>query len=204
MTIKKLDNQIIYYENVLINSVDFIEFIEKHDNISNNMYHLSRWKPWNSSDNAKQYGYHKDGAFFNHQANTESDIETSLAIGQIKNISEICFMNYQKNTGIKDLKLPNYFSIKKYNPGSDMGAHVDSEDPSDITHPIISGVIYLNDDYEGGELYFPEQNIKLKPSAGSMVIFPSFRPYFHHPMKVISGNKYMIALFWYDLKTVWS
>jgi len=34
-----------------------------------------------------------------------------------------------------------------------------------------AGVIYLNDDYEGGRIYFPETNEYYQPVAGSLVLF---------------------------------
>lgn len=41
-----------------------------------------------------------------------------------------------------------------------------------------SVIIALNDNYEGGEFYFPNQNIKHKLKKGSVIIFP---PYYTHP-----------------------
>jgi predicted 2-oxoglutarate/Fe(II)-dependent dioxygenase YbiX len=93
--------------------------------------------------------------------------------------------------------LPNFFNIKKYNEGADMGPHVDSSDPTNIEHPVISGVMYLNDNYEGGEINFPNQGVSIKPKAGSVIIFPSTDPYLHHPQKIDYGTKYMVPLFWY-------
>ena len=78
-----------------------------------------------------------------------------------------------------------------------MGPHVDSSDPTNIKHPIISGVIYLNDDYLGGDIVFPNQNVTIKPKAGSLLLFPSSEPYVHHPHKIDGGVKYIVPLFWY-------
>lgn len=36
----------------------------------------------------------------------------------------------------------------------------------------ISNLIYLNDDYSGGELYFPNHNLKIKPETGMLISFP--------------------------------
>lgn len=36
----------------------------------------------------------------------------------------------------------------------------------------ISNLIYLNDDYNGGELFFPHHNLKIKPEAGMLISFP--------------------------------
>lgn len=203
MLIKKLDNNILYYTGLFSNPKKFVEKIEELEIKNDNTFQLSKWKMWKASDEDIEYGISKDGMFSNMQYQTVQDIETSMIVYKIKSISDLCFINYAHNTGSRELKLPNYFSIRKYNSLADMGKHVDSEDPTDKNHPVISGVLYLNDDYEGGEIYFPEQDIKIKPEAGSLVMFPSSRPYFHHPLPVTSGSKYMVPFFWYDLETNW-
>lgn len=203
MLIEKLDENIIYYEDVLDNPYEFIEKIESLDISNNNSSHISKWEKWSASNADQQYGISKNGRFSNMHYSTAEDIETSLISYKIKAISDLCFANYKAHTGVDMLKLPDYFSIRKYDTGADMGKHVDSEDPTDKSHPVVSGVLYLNDNYEGGEIYFPEQEIKIKPKAGSMIMFPSYRPYFHHPLAITKGNKYMIPFFWYPLETVW-
>ena len=68
--------------------------------------------------------------------------------------------------------------------------------------------IYLNDDYEGGELSFKvftdDSNykiIKYKPEAGDAVVFPSHAPYYHGVRRTTSGNKYFVRMFWgYEYK----
>ncbi len=204
MLIEKLDNNIIYYKNVLADPKAFVDKIEYLESFNDNTLQLSKWKTWKASDQDTEYGVSKDGMFSNMQYKNELDLQTSTLVYNIKSISDLCFVNYAYNTGVRQLKLPDYFSIRKYNSLADMGKHVDAEDPTDKAHPVVSGVLYLNDQYEGGEIYFPEQNIKIKPEAGSLVMFPSYRPYFHHPLPVTSGNKYMVPFFWYDLETNWS
>lgn len=44
--------------------------------------------------------------------------------------------------------------------------------------------LFLNDDYEGGELVFEDYNTALKPKAGSLVFFPGF--YTRHEVKEIT------------------
>jgi hypothetical protein len=54
----------------------------------------------------------------------------------------------------------------------------------------VSLVAYPNDDYEGGELYFPKLNINIKPEKGDLYIFPSAYLFSHIAMPVRSGTKY--------------
>lgn len=43
---------------------------------------------------------------------------------------------------------------------------------------VLSVIIALNSDYEGGEICFPEQDFKIKLKAGEVLAFP---PYWTHP-----------------------
>lgn len=198
MNLEVLENKIFYYKNVIEYPNLFIKNIENLDsNIDENFY-LSRWTEWTASDNKNIiYGLKKEGSIFNKCIINEYDNQCLEILKYIKNISENCIFDYIKKTKSEEVVLPNYFSIRKYNTGADMGPHADSDDPTDKRHPHISGVLYLNDEYSGGELEFTNQNLSIKPEAGSMVIFPSYRPYVHHPKPPTTGNKYMSPFFWF-------
>lgn len=65
---------------------------------------------------------------------------------------------------------------------------------------IITYTIYLNDDYEGGEIEFIDERenklITYKPKAGDITVFPSGRPYWHSAKAVCSGeNKIFFRTF---------
>jgi predicted 2-oxoglutarate/Fe(II)-dependent dioxygenase YbiX len=77
-----------------------------------------------------------------------------------------------------------------------MGRHFDLH-PFEGNETILSAVIYLNDDYEGGELYFDQQDITIKPKAGSVIFFPSTPDFTHASLVVNSGQKEAIPLFFY-------
>lgn len=58
--------------------------------------------------------------------------------------------------------------------------------------------LFLNDDYEGGELVFEHQKISLKPTAGTLVFFPGF--YTRHAVnKVSSGSRINILSHFFDV-----
>lgn len=58
---------------------------------------------------------------------------------------------------------------------------------------VLSSVGYLNDNYEGGELFFPKFNLTVKPEAGDLYLFPSNFIYSHQALPVKSGTKYSIV-----------
>ena len=86
-----------------------------------------------------------------------------------------------------------YFSgyiATKYVPGVGMSTHEDSK-----LEEEMGALMYLNDDYEGGELTYtdPEGNLKtIKPKSGDMVYCPSWYP--HGVNKVTKGNRYFFTV----------
>ena len=57
---------------------------------------------------------------------------------------------------------------------------------------FLSFFIYLNDVEEGGETEWYHQQLKLKPTQGTMVIWPTFFTHAHRGNRPISNTKYII------------
>lgn len=92
------------------------------------------------------------------------------------------------------------YSILGYRVGESLKSHHDDiyNMPTNSGYPKrnISSVLYLNDDYEGGELNFINQKIKIKPNAGTVVLFPSTERFTHFASKVVSGVKFFVPSLW--------
>jgi hypothetical protein len=58
----------------------------------------------------------------------------------------------------------------------------------------VSIIIYLNDDYDGGILYFPDQNVEIKPEPGMLVIFPGNMHFLHGVTETKGTKRYTISL----------
>lgn len=104
--------------------------------------------------------------------------------------------------------MPTSTAIVRWLPGQLQMPHADKElhegdnagKPNDFPWYDIAGLFYLNDDYEGGELYFPNQGIQFKPKAGSAYFFPGDRNYIHGVTEVKSGIRYVIPFFFTIIK----
>ncbi len=104
--------------------------------------------------------------------------------------------------------LPTSPAIVRWLPGQLQMPHADKElhegdnagKPNDFPWYDIAGLFYLNDDYEGGELYFPNQQIQFKPKAGGAYFFPGDLNYIHGVTEITSGTRYVIPFFWTILK----
>jgi hypothetical protein len=104
--------------------------------------------------------------------------------------------------------VPTGQSIVKWLPGQFQNPHADKELhegpdaglPNDFPHYDLSSLFYLNDDYEGGELYFPLQDIKFKPKRGAAYFFPGDKNYIHGVTEIKSGLRFTCPFFWEILK----
>jgi hypothetical protein len=63
-----------------------------------------------------------------------------------------------------------------------------------------SVLLYLNDDYEGGNLEFPNQNISLKPKTGTLVFFEGNEDTIHGVSEVLSGERINLISFLWPIK----
>lgn len=57
---------------------------------------------------------------------------------------------------------------------------------------LISVILYLNEDFEGGETLFLNDKLKVKPKKGSALIFPCGPYFLHKSTKIRSGRKHII------------
>ncbi len=57
---------------------------------------------------------------------------------------------------------------------------------------VFSTIIALNSDYEGGELCFPSQDVKIKLEAGDAIIFPPYRTHLHYTNALNGTFRYTI------------
>lgn len=102
--------------------------------------------------------------------------------GPLKRYQEYYWAQYEKK---QDPQLLRYGKYQRFND------HVDDHPKLDTRR--ISMTYYLNDDYTGGEIEFPRFNLKIKPKAGQLLIFPSTYVYNHKINPVTSGNRYCIV-----------
>jgi hypothetical protein len=82
----------------------------------------------------------------------------------------------------------------RWQVGSALEEHTDGPERMAKPDVTIAALIYLNDDYEGGELYFSEYDILIKPKYGDLIIFPCH--FLHEVKKVLLSDRYTLPLFY--------
>jgi len=87
----------------------------------------------------------------------------------------------------------NSFSFQRMQSGVELKSHTDQHTDPSIQYAAI---IYLNDNYSGGEVFFKNKNLDLRPKAGSLLIFPGNEEFEHGVRHVQDGPiRYVIPAF---------
>lgn len=94
--------------------------------------------------------------------------------------------------------------FKIYRKGCHFGLHADAVffhegKPIKYCDRDFSFILFLNDDYEGGHLTFPDFNLTVPPKAGRMVVFPPDARFMHRVLPVTQGERYQM-LGWLSAK----
>ena len=114
-------------------------------------------------------------------------------------------------------KIKNKF-IDKYSPkkiefkrclvqtmteGGSVSLHSDdisAKNEEGILQDVYSAILYLTDNYIGGEINFPNSKIKMIPKTGSLFYFKGEVSNPHYVDTVLSGSRVNFILFFEDIK----
>jgi len=102
---------------------------------------------------------------------------------------------------------PDILGYSKWWDGYVQRPHADGENPDGSQHEFhwrkFGCVYYLNDDYEGGEIWFPNFDISIKPKPNTMIFFPGDLKHLHGVRNVDKGVRHTMASFWaYEFKGI--
>ena len=194
--LKVLGTDIWYWENALSFPEHLKDFIDKIDEEPESYSRISKWENWTASDDNKLvYGKTKNIDRSKLKISTGSDIldkKTLYIANSFLMAFQMCTDRYLDSRKLdKDKYNLNLdrITIKAWNEGQSMGPHFDGQDGN--KNLAFSLVAYINDDYEGGEINFPNHNVTIKPKSGSLIMFPSQEPYIHEVKPIVSGTRYM-------------
>lgn len=187
---------ILHFPNAVPDVKNILSFLETVDS-----HAAGGWLPWMSGgdDDPCQYGLLKELTPKKNECETNQSVKTQAEkiIFDIYTSIDSSFFEYYKFIGASDEVARSWsdayrhtglthFAIKKYSDNEHMGPHPDSDsiDPVEYTASV-----YFNDDYEGGDLNFPDQGVSVKPTPGSIVIFPA--SFLHESLPIRGGIKYV-------------
>jgi len=89
--------------------------------------------------------------------------------------------------------------MMSWKTGLFMPPHADNAYPDGNAHELsyrdLSGVLYLNDSFEGGGLYLTAQDVLLKPSPGTLISMTGGFHHEHGVVRVESGLRITMPFF---------
>jgi len=92
----------------------------------------------------------------------------------------------------KDYVFNEMNHLYRFREGESMKVHYDmGMDP----RVKFGAVLYLNDNYLGGEIFYPSIGFEFKPTRLSLVVHPSNSIYSHGVKEVTQGTRYSLTTF---------
>lgn len=164
---------------------------------------ITSWDVTETHTNEDGIVIYDAGYWANRVATRQSLDRKNPEIGPIiKELNEKLQIEIEKHFNVK--VGPVGQTIVRWLPGQKQIPHADKElihgehigKPNDFPWFDIASLFYLNEDYEGGELFHPFQNSKFKPKRGAAYFFPGDRFYAHGITEIKSGIRYTCPFFW--------
>lgn len=91
------------------------------------------------------------------------------------------------------LDVTGFVVFQRLYAGTELISHFDKYSDKLVEY---AAVLYLNNDYNGGELFFPKFDYEIKPEPGTLIIFPSTEQFEHGVRPVKEGPvRYVIPVF---------
>ena len=174
-----VDSYIKYYKNIVA------------ENLCNSLIN------YNFPYEASKYQTHDSGAIVKQERVKMSDAwikKESVFYTAVKSCFEEVIVKYKNDFPLFTVARTTDFRINKYGKGGFMSRHVDNIHHShgqQYGYPQVSALLYLNDDYDGGEFYVADK--KFLPIKGSAIIFPSNFMFPHEAKPVTKGTRWSIV-----------
>jgi hypothetical protein len=94
------------------------------------------------------------------------------------------------------------YHTQKWEPGAFARIHSDNTDEKGNTGAFersrYAAFLYLNDDFEGGLLKFPDRDIEIAPKTGLLAAFDGGFNNMHEVTLITKGIRYTLGSFWDD------
>ena len=95
---------------------------------------------------------------------------------------------------------PDLLQMVRWPVGLSQPPHSDAYNLDGSYHPTawrhFGSVIYLNENYSGGQTYYPNFEFEIQPVAGSLAVHPSDLLHYHGVREVVGSTRYTIVMFW--------
>jgi hypothetical protein len=188
---KRLTKDIVVYEN-FITEEQSKKIIEVLDAVAANG--TITWMPISFYESYSSV-LPQDGDKVIAEHGLPPDIFSEIKNGIIKGVASVHDLDAETIVQIG-------YHTQKWEPGAYARIHSDNTDEHGNTGPFArsryAAFLYLNEDFEGGVLKFPKQDIELRPKVGMLAAFDGGFDNMHEVSLIESGVRYTIGSFWDD------
>lgn len=185
MNVIKLDNNILVYENFITDDEQkkLLSYAKETDEL--HWLEVKRKNEDLLKKNIDEYNKYLKYIEDWDKTTLTMDKDKHYLVNDIKN-------RCQKVIGDDLLITKDIYRVKRLTDQRSISPHFDDSQNFLL---MLGIVIYLNDDFDGGEIYYTNQNISYKPKAKSMIIHPATQEYTHGVNKVVGNTRYALAFF---------
>lgn len=195
------------YRNVLKDPQQMYDVMKKSEQTSEGKYFLNTWDQWAHFGTYTQKKHPHEIA--QEVSEDEMFIKEEAFVYEVEDAYNKVIMDYVARHGIE---LPEGWrfsgcSYSKYNPSLDImnnrmtmqyhTDHITSQKDMPGDKFFITCTMYINDDYEGGDIEFfvNGELINHKPQGGDILVFPSIEPYYHGVKTIEENEKFFVRNF---------
>lgn len=107
------------------------------------------------------------------------------------NRTRVCEQYFGKRLKILNVNMTLWRESDEMPPHSDYGAR------NEFPNREYASIIYMNDDFEGGEIYIPDLNFEMKPKKGRLICFRG--GILHHGVRAITKGMRLTNICWFEV-----
>jgi hypothetical protein len=125
----------------------------------------------------------------------EFDALRETVMNKMDEVSERAINVFNKHHCIQEeLEFTTFNNFVRVD-GIGISAHHDNNRPGALKKVRYGCVLYLTDDFDGGELNYTELGIQYKPVAGQIIFHTGEEEYIHKVNNVSNGIRFTVAVF---------
>ena len=196
--------KVFVYKNVMSDIENLYNIMKESEENGEGKYFLKTWDPWSHFGTYTQHKSEEDDAEKGERYDKEKYFVNTVNDTYSRVISDYIKKN---NITLPESARFSGSSFSKYEPDIDhmsnnmtMQYHTDfimSQKEMPGEKFLITCTMYINDNYDGGniEFFVDGKKYDYKPKAGDILVFPSIAPYYHGVKTIKNGRKFFVRNF---------
>jgi hypothetical protein len=220
----KLIDGAILYQNVLKDTEEILSFFKEAELYKEDVYVMKKFHDWGQYgvmteiDSTSYHGFTPE----HFDPNDQEQVKQKSVFEKLEDAynfvkkdfmikygnkdiwpshySKVDLFNESENTRIAflkyDLELAKKAELQKFNFSAFHSDFFEQDMDTPGYKLIFTVMIYLNDEYGGGEICFwdGKKIVGYKPKSGDILVFPSCEPFYHGVLNINKSDRYAIRM----------